>query len=517
MVKILIVDDGAENRCLLETILQSRGYGTLSAPNGIEALRLARAQPVDLVISDILMPVMDGFSFCRIWRQEPELAGIPFVFYTATYSEPRDEHFALAVGADRFLLKPLAPERILREVRELLEGRSSPQSGAPKLPVEAAVFLHGHESALFRKLEQKLAAIERLQADNDRLGRILAASLNEIFVFDRTSLRFHFVNPAAREHLGYREDELEALTLLDLCPEWRAGALHALLQRLEDGVQEQAVVELAFRQRAGTTYPVELHLEPILDGGELSFLGVALDITERKVQDAARRQLEEALFQAQKLESLGRMASNVAHDMNNLLTPMLTLASLLQERYGDDAHLQRQLGIILHVAEQGRGMVAALTEFSHKGLTASQAVDLNGLLEKVAALLGPPSGPAVRWELELAPRLAVIQGDPFALGRALTNLCKNALEAMPEGGVLRLRTRCLEHGGVELEVIDQGSGIAPEALARVLEPFFTTKPLGVGTGLGLAIVNSVVRAHGGTLEIQSQVGEGTAIQLRFPA
>ena len=119
MPRILIVDDYMENRYLLETILQSRGHATVSAGDGAEALRLAGAQDFDLVLSDILMPVMDGFALCRAWKQDPRLARIPFVFYTATYTEPKDEQFALSLGADRFLIKPLPPEAILHAVQDL--------------------------------------------------------------------------------------------------------------------------------------------------------------------------------------------------------------------------------------------------------------------------------------------------------------------------------------------------------------------------------------------------------------
>lgn len=120
MSRILIVDDCLDNRYLLEVLLRGHGQETVSAENGAEALNLASAQDFDLVLSDILMPVMDGFALCRAWKQDPRLSRIPFVIYTATYTEPRDEQFALNLGADRFLVKPLPPEEILREIRDLL-------------------------------------------------------------------------------------------------------------------------------------------------------------------------------------------------------------------------------------------------------------------------------------------------------------------------------------------------------------------------------------------------------------
>ena len=515
MPHILIVDDAGENRYLLETILRNHGYTTRSAHNGAEALELAKVQDFQLVLSDILMPVMDGFSLCHAWKQDARLAGIPFAFYTATYTEPKDQQFALDLGAERFLFKPLPPEVILREVQELLALGSSQNTGRTPPPLGCS-FHSQHAKALFKKLEKKHADNARLEADNARFGKILSASQNALFVFDGGSLHFSFVNTGALEHLGFDALEMESLTPLALCPELDAGAFDHLLQELRDGTRDKVVLETSFRRKDGATYPVELHLEPIFDGAELSFLAIAQDITERKHQERALRHLEEELHHSQKLESLGRMASGVAHDLNNLLSPMLFMVSLLQERHSDDARLQKSLATLSDAAEQGRALVAGLTEFARKGVRSSQELDLNALIRKDVELLMQASPPAIRWELDLAQDLPPIQGDPVDLGRVLRNLCKNAQDAMPEGGALKLATHRLEAGWVELTVTDSGAGIPQDLLPRVMDPFFTTKAPGKGTGLGLPIVNTIIRAHAGTVEILSREGEGTTIRVRLP-
>lgn len=507
MPRILIVDDYMENRYLLETILQSRGHATVSAGDGAEALRLAGAQDFDLVLSDILMPVMDGFALCRAWKQDSRLARIPFVFYTATYTEPKDEQFALSLGADRFLVKPLPPEAILQAVQELVGREAKP---LPALPTPESSFFHQHNLALIRKLEKKLADNERLEASNARFGQILAASSNEIFIFDGDTLRFTLVSQGALEHLGYLESELQAGTPLELCPEIGAEAFSALLQPLRDGTRDKVTIETSLRARDGSAYPVEVRLEPILDGQQLSFLAVVRDLTER-------RRMEAEIQHAQKLESLGRMASGVAHDLNNLLAPILGLAGLLQERYGDDPKLNRTLGTILKAAEQGRDLVRGLTDFARKGMQVTEPVDLNALVLQAVELLKEGGGPSVRWELDLAEDLPRILGDPSDLSRVLLNLIRNALDAMARQGTVRLRTRRPTAQWVQLEVQDTGPGIPPELLGQVMEPFFTTKARGKGTGLGLAIVNSIIRAHAGTVSIQSQAGQGTTVLVQLPA
>ena len=121
MPRVLIVDDQEEALYLLETLLGGNGFEVLTASNGAAAWEQAQVTPPDLVISDILMPVMDGFTLCRLWKKDPELRHIPFVFYTATYTDSKDEQFALGLGADRFLVKPMEPEAFLSQIREVLE------------------------------------------------------------------------------------------------------------------------------------------------------------------------------------------------------------------------------------------------------------------------------------------------------------------------------------------------------------------------------------------------------------
>ena len=514
MPKILIVDDYAGNRLLLETILRGRGFATLSAPNGSEALRLAAGEDFDLVLSDILMPVMDGFELCRTWKQDARLTKVPFAFYTATYLEPRDEQFGLSLGADRFLRKPLPPEQVLREVQDLLT-RKAPAVPAAQV-VDESGFFRQHNLALFRKLGTKAADNQRLGASNARYGRILAASLNEIFVFSDRDLRFTFVNQGALDHLGYTEGVVRELTPLDLSPWLGDGRLEALLQPLRDGTQELVMLESELQAKDGSAYPVEIHLEPILDEEALSFLAVALDITERRRQEAETRRLLAEVHHVQKLEGLGRMAASVAHDLNNLLAPIMALAGSLQERCGDEADQQRMLGTIQLAAGRGRDLVKGLTDFARKDILDLEDVDLNALVRETAELLRDAAGPGIRWELDLGGGLAPVRGDHAALGRVVMNLAQNAVDAMARTGVLRLATRPGPADRVELTVTDTGTGIPQELLGQVLEPFFTTKPQGQGTGLGLAIVNGIVRSHAGTLILESRDGQGTTARVQLP-
>ncbi len=232
--------------------------------------------------------------------------------------------------------------------------------------------------------------------------------------------------------------------------------------------------------------------------------------------EAERHRLETELLHAQKLESLGSLAGGVAHDMNNILAAILGLASTLQAKHPGDDPLQKPLGIILDACERGRKLVSSLTAFARKELQDARPVDLNELVRKEIEILGSTTRQKIQLMEDLDPALPAVLGEPSALANALMNLCVNAVDAMPGGGVLGFRTRVGASGEVELTLSDTGHGMAPEILARAMEPFFTTKPVGKGTGLGLAGVYGTIKAHGGTVELRSAAGEGTRVILRFP-
>lgn len=275
-------------------------------------------------------------------------------------------------------------------------------------------------------------------------------------------------------------------------------------------------LEEVYQTLQGRQVWVEVQAIPLDLPGGRSVLIFALDLTERRRADEERRRLEGEVQHAQKLESLGSLAGGIAHDMNNVLAAILGMSSLLQMKAGEDDSLQRSLRTIEKAAGRGRDLVKGLTDFARKDLQEARLLDLNALVRDELELLARTSRQRFTFEVRLAEGLPSILGEPSTLSSAFMNLCVNAFDAMPGGGTLRVGTRA-EGQRVVLEVADSGQGIPPEVLPRITEPFFTTKPAGRGTGLGLAMVHGAVKAHGGTLDIQSEVGKGTCITLGFPA
>ena len=252
-------------------------------------------------------------------------------------------------------------------------------------------------------------------------------------------------------------------------------------------------------------------------GQPLRLVGVIQDITERKAAESARRALEAHLNQVQKLESLGSLAGGVAHDMNNVLGAVLSLASSHREHLDGGDPLATSFDTIINACLRGRGVVKSLLCFSRKELEETRMVDLNGVVRDLVQLLAYTTLKRVDLRVELEEPLRPLEGDAGALSHALMNVCVNAVDAMPGGGMLLLRTENLADGRVRLTAQDTGEGMPPEVRGKALEPFFTTKPMGKGTGLGLAMAFGTVKAHGGVLELFSEVGKGTEVQFTFPA
>jgi signal transduction histidine kinase/ActR/RegA family two-component response regulator len=237
------------------------------------------------------------------------------------------------------------------------------------------------------------------------------------------------------------------------------------------------------------------------------------DITSLKKAEAERLALESEVQHLVRMESIGRLASGIAHDMNNVLAAIMGLAQLDQEMGGVVA---KHAGTILQAALRGRNLIKSLMDFSRKEIQESESLDLNALVEKEVELLQGTTMKKVSIRVDLAPNLPRMKGSITAISTALMNLCVNALDAMPEGGTLTLRTAQLSDLELGLEVEDTGNGMSQEVLDRALEPFYTTKAAGKGTGLGLSIVYGTVRAHGGNIRIQSQPGKGTQVRISLP-
>ncbi len=326
------------------------------------------------------------------------------------------------------------------------------------------------------------------------------------------------VNRRFSEMLGYAEDDVAGRLDQELtAPEDRAeDALE--IQALVTGTRPSSCWEKRYLAKAGEPVWVRVTLALLHDlaGAPTYFVNVVEDLTSQKQASAEHQDLVDNLHQARKMESLGTLSAGIAHDINNILAAILGIAEVLQVVCDPAKGVAGYLASIVRASERGRDLVKNLTAFARKGLKEAKLLDLNQLVRDEIELLCRTTLQRVEVRSELAPRLQPIMGEPSGIASALMNLCVNAVNAMPEGGILTIRTVQLPDHWVELVVTDTGQGMGPEVLAKAVEPFFTTQPVGKGTGLGLTIAFAVLKAHGGTLAITSDLGKGTTVSMRFP-
>jgi len=288
-----------------------------------------------------------------------------------------------------------------------------------------------------------------------------------------------------------------------------------------------------FVTRNGDARTVDLVVSRVQDpaGRRQGFLWIATDITEQVKAEAILRLQDEQLRQSQKMDAIGQLAGGVAHDFNNMLAGILGSAEMLAESTPEEDPRARMVKLIVKASQRAADLTSKLLSFSRKGKLVSTPLDLHRVIHDTVLLLERSIDRRIEIRLELGAPCPMVVGDPSQLENALLNLCINARDAMPEGGLLTLRTREVEldreycsqarfevdpGSYVRLEIQDTGHGIPEEIRERVFEPFFTTKPRGKGTGLGLAAVYGIVRDHRGLLELESRPGQGTCFSLLLP-
>ena len=332
-----------------------------------------------------------------------------------------------------------------------------------------------------------------------------------------------FCNRALLENLGYAEatalvghnmHQLIHHSLRDGSPHPLASC--RIFRALAEGKGSHSGDEVFWRAD-GTCMPVEYwsypqYQEGVVVGAVVTFF----DTTERSRIEKERGAFEAQVQHLQRMESVGRLAGGVAHDMNNVLSTIMAVGSILKGRHRDEPELLKDADLLLRAATRGRDLVRNLRDFSRKELASATELDLNELVRSEVDLLERTTLKKIAFELDLEADLPPIFGESSALSNALMNVCMNACDALPQGGRIHFRTRRIGHRHLELTVEDNGEGMSPETLNRALEPFFTTKALGKGTGLGLSQVYGTMKAHGGTVDLQSRQGVGTQVRLTFP-
>ena len=531
--KILCPDHGTELKDMEAALFGSWSanrrplYEIDSAYQGQEGVALvekAREQgrPYALAFVDVRMPPgWDGVETAsRIWKVCPDTQ---IVLCTAYSDYSWDEMISKLSYSDRLVIlkKPFDSVEVLQLASALTEKyRLALEARSKMSQLEAKV--EQRTKVLQTQISERKKAADALRKSEERYQLLFRDNPLPLWVFDLKTLAFLAVNEAALQGYGYSQEEMLAMTVKDLdCAEDRA----TILERLSEPNVRLPSNGLVTRHRKkdGSIITVEISSRVITFDGREAKLSLVNDITERK-------KLEAQFLRAQRLEGIGTLATGMAHDLNNILAPILMSAGTLRWGLTPDEQ-EKAISRIEASVKHGASIIQQVLTFG-RGLNGERlAIHAGDVMDKVVQFVGRTFPKSITVTSQAEAGLWTVMGDRAQIHQVLLNLCLNARDAMPNGGKLALRARNVmlteERPALPspappgpcllLQVSDAGCGIAPEDRERIFDPFFTTKEIGQGTGLGLSTVLGIVKSHQGAVMVESALGKGTTFRVLLPA
>ncbi|MFN2621627.1 MAG: response regulator [Chthoniobacterales bacterium] len=496
--KLLVLEDSPRDLDLLRARLEDEAFECelVVARKQTEFEAAIKQASFDLIISDYNLPDYDGLSALHFAHQK--LPDVPFIFLSGTLGEERAIE-SLQEGAADYILKN-KPARLVPAIRRALE-----QAGERHERLTAQQALHESEERFRQLAEQSTDGFWFMELEPRRFTYVSPAMT---VIWGVVAERF-YQEPRAWVSAIHPEDRTRVEETFEA---WLSGTDASLLQ-------EYRVV----RPDRSTRW-VEASGTLIFDeaGKAIRASGIDRDITEQK-------NAEERFLRTQRLESIGTLASGVAHDLNNILVPILMAAPLLRENMAEEER-EKLLALVESSAERGASVVRQVLTFARGTDGNRLLLQPIYLLEEVAKIAQRTFPKSIAIRANYSDNIRTIEADPTQLHQVLLNLCVNALDAMPDGGTLTLSAENFDIDDhyasmtpeakagayVLLEVTDTGIGIPRELVDKIFDPFFTTKGIGKGTGLGLSTVVGIVKSHGGFVNVSSEPGR-TIFKIFLPA
>ncbi len=528
--KILVIDNNRIILNFMKKLLEKEGHAVATAEDGLLALNLIDQFQPDIIFTDLIMPNIEGDKLCEIVRSSDSYDNCYLVLMSAAAVEINLDE--VDISADAFIAKGPFNE-MSRNILAVINRHEMPtDADGPKQVV-------GLESVYPRQMTQKLLS------SNNHL-RTIIDSISE-GILEISAGRIVYANNTACALFGRGQKQLLSLTP-DTLFEGRAA----------DRVRELMAAKTTVATEIGNRNPiwlagkrVILQSLPVLDDKTTRILMItdeterfAIEKELREYRDHLERLVEkrtaeltkttEKLQQAQKLEAIGTLAGGVAHDLNNVLSGILSYPELLLMQIAPDSPLVKPMQTIQKSGEKAAAIVQDLLTLARRGVSVSKVVSMN---QTILAHLDSPEfqklqtyHPSVKIKTDLKTDLPNILGSPIHLSKTLMNLISNAAEAMPAGGTITIATR-VQHldspidghadiitgDYVQVTVADTGMGISEKEISKIFEPFYTKKAMGrSGTGLGMAVVWGTVKDHLGYIDIKSTLEKGTTFNLYFP-
>ena len=506
--RILIVDDEPHTRQVMRAMLEPEGFQILAAAGGEEALAIIAQQAPDLILLDVLMPGLDGYEVAARIKSRDATKNIPIIMITDLDDRPARMR-GLSAGAETFLTKPLDRAELCVRVRNLLRLKA----------------YGDYYDTYSQMLEGEVGSRTADLVESERLYRSTfdAAPVGIVHVgLDGRWLR---VNERLCALLGYSREELQSPAVPDLFQsEEVPGEAEAFRQMAAGTLDRHVLDEKHYRRRDGSFMwaRVNMSVHRDADGHAQHVISVIEDIT-------ARRMLEAECRQAGKMDAIGKLASGVAHDFNNLMTVILGFAELVNADPAMARQHRTDMNEIINAAKRAAALTKQLLAFSRQQVLHTAPLDLNVLITDMTAMLGRLIGEHITVSLRLATNLSLTLADRSQLEQVVMNLLVNARDAMPGGGSVTIETtnvdledssshpEAIMRGPyVMLAITDTGTGMSKDTQRHLFEPFFTTKETGKGTGLGLSTTYGIVKQSKGYIWVESELGCGTTFKVYLP-
>jgi PAS domain S-box-containing protein len=506
--RVLIIDDEEGIRRVMRITLEDAGFAVAAAEGGETGLTLCGEFDPQIVITDIRMPGMSGIEVLEAVKDRyPRME----VIVVTAFGEMELAISALQLDASDFITKPVSDGVLfvaLERAKERWRTREQIR--------EYTTFLEKGWADTTKELMETFIFQQNL----------IESSMDGILGVDENDRVVTF-NQSLEEMLGYQKSEVRhTATLSRFLP---TGGREALKEAIDGdrygGRGRLSLYETALVPKTGTPVPVQVAATVLTEEGRSA--GLVLFVRDlRELRRLEREMADQArILHQDKMMSLGRLAASVVHEINNPLAGILNYLRLMQKITGrgalsdqDRQRFRDYLEIVESETERCSQIVSGLLTFSRKAPPAKSAVSVADLIRR-CVLLSQHRLKLGHIELvtEVADRLPEIEGDANQLQQCIINLVFNAVDAMPEGGRLLVQAISEENPDqVVIRVRDTGPGISPENLPKIFEPFFTTKKEGYGVGLGLSTVFGIMQDHGGRVEVDSRIGDGTTFYLIFP-
>jgi PAS domain S-box-containing protein len=519
VAKILVVDDDRRNLFAVEEMLRVPGTEIVLATSGEDALRRVLTDDFAVILLDVQMPGLDGYEVASMIRGRPRSSRVPILFLTAFNKDDLHVFRGYTAGAVDYVFKPIEPLILRSKVDVFVDLYRKTEEIRRQAEEERRLLVEN-----LRVRGEKLKAEQTLRRREEHQSLVLRSLPIALYTasIEEDHRQLHFTNESVERITGFRPgDFLSAEDFWEsrLNLEDRGRVLQTL-----GAIADAGSVTLEYRWRCADGAERDFFDQAVLirddDGTPREIFGMWFDITERK-------QLEQNLLHASKLEAVGRLTGGIAHDFNNMLSVVIGNLDLLQKTLGHDKKAERRVRFAMDGAQRCADLTNRLLAFSRRQPLQASVVDLHEIMPGMLELLRRTLGERIEMNFAAPDEIWPLHVDRSQLESALVNLCVNARDAMPDGGRLTIDVRNKPADGHELEdglsgdrvvisVVDTGTGMPPDVLQRVFEPFFTTKESGKGTGLGLSMVYGFVQQSGGNIEIDSAPGEGTTIRIFLP-